>query len=169
MSEVTQQTDAERLEFLLAEMTGVHEELLVLTREHREALRRADGGRLAACNLGQRQLVARIGRLDTVRRELIESMLPGTPAREVTLTALARRLTGPARERLETSAARLRELIGVIGDENRAVCDATRTLLGHMDGMVRQIAANLSRSGTYGRCGSVRADARIASGIDLSH
>ena len=108
MSEVLQQTDAERLDFLLAEMTGVHEELLVLTREHRDALRRADGGRLAACNLGQRQLVARIGRLDTVRRELIESMLPGTPARRVTPSALARRPTGPPRERPEAAAARPR-------------------------------------------------------------
>ena len=171
MSDALAHTDinAQRLEALIEELTEIHEQLLELTFEHREAVRLAQSEEIAACVRRQRELIERIGFLDSQRRALIEEMLPGVPAREVTLTNLARMLAGPARDRIEAAATRLRELIGAIASENKAVGEATSVLLGHMDGMVRQFATTLSKSGTYGRCGSVRTDTRIASGIDLCH
>lgn len=160
---------AQRLESLIGELTQIHERLLEVTREHRSAVRKANTAGVATCVREQRELIARIGRVDEERRALIAEMLPGVPAREVTLTRLARMFPNLSRDRLEASAASLRGLIELIAHENRAIAQATSTLLGHMDAMVRQISSALSQSGTYGRCGSVRADAHIACGIDLSH
>ncbi len=161
--------NAQKLESLIGELTEIHERLLEVTREHRCAVRKANRVGVEACVRQQRELIAQIGRIDEERRILIAEMLPGVPAREVTLTRLARMLPELSRDRLEASAASLRGLIETIAHENRAVAQATSTLLGHMDAMVRQISSALSQSGTYGRCGSVRADGHIACGIDLSH
>lgn len=161
--------NAQKLESLIGELTEIHERLLEVTREHRASVRSANTAGVAACVREQRDLIAQIGRLDGDRRALIAEMLPGVPAREVTLTRLARMFPNLSRDRLEASANCLRGLIEVIAHENRALAQATSTLLGHMDAMVRQITSALSQSGTYGRCGSVRADAHVACGIDVSH
>jgi FlgN protein len=161
--------NAQRLASLIGELTEIHERLLEVTRRHRAAVRAADGAAVASCVREQRELVAMIGQLDDERRGLIAQMLPGVPAREVTLTRLSGMFPHPLRGRLEGSAARLRGLIEAISQENKAVALATGTLMGHMDALVRQIASALSQSGTYGRCGSVRAEAHVACGIDVSH
>lgn len=161
--------NAQKLESLIGELTEIHERLLEVTREHRGAVRSANTADVAACVREQRELIAQIGRLDGKRRALIAEMLPGVPAREVTLTRLAGMFPNLSRDRLEASANCLRGLIELIALENRVMAQATSTLLGHMDAMVRQITSALSQSGTYGRCGSVRADGHVACGIDLSH
>ncbi len=161
--------NAQRLESLIGDLTVFHERLLEVTHRHREAVRSADRAAVALCVRDQRALIATIGQLDNDRRALIALMLPGVPAREVTLTRLSQMFPSPQRDRLGGAAARLRGLIESISLENKAVAQATGTLMGHMDALLRQIASALSQSGTYGRCGSVRAETHVACGIDVSH
>lgn len=159
------------LEKLLAQLTMAHESMLELARRHKQAVAEADAEEIGRCAARQRELIDTIARLESSRAALILEAVGGSAAEhsaQPTLSDLASRASGPARDRLMSSASRLRELIQTIAEENRAVRNATHALLAHMEGLVRQVGAALSPAGTYGRKGRADRGAAVPSGIDIS-
>jgi hypothetical protein len=158
------------LETLLDQLTMAHESMLELARRHKQAIAEADADEIGRCAARQRELIDTIAQLESSRAALIAEALgrETTDQAPPTLSELASRVSGPARDRLMSSAARLRDLIQTIAEENKAVRHATHALLAHMEGLVRQVGAALSPAGTYGRKGRADRGAAIPSGIDIS-
>lgn len=149
------------LDSLLTCSLEENQRLLALAGRHREALRRADGPAAQACADEQQGCLERLAGLDQRRAEIL-AMSKGA----VTLTDLASAVPEPDRTRLREKAAILREVMTRIRAEYQTIQIATRSLLAHMEGLMRQVGRQLSQSGTYGRRGYVEATAD-ACAIDL--
>lgn len=145
--------------------------LLSLAERHREALRRADGDAARACIEEQDVCLRRLADLDRRRIEVIgafesnrRGQKSGSPT---TITDLTDAVPEPDRTRLREKAATLKELMARIRSEYQTIQIATRSLLAHMEGLMRQIGRQLSHTGTYGRRGYVEPAAN-ACAIDLT-
>lgn len=158
---------AERLEQLLAELLASNETLLDLTREHRSALSRADGAAVEACSKRHAEIAGRIGALEGKRRELIRAIAPETPS--ATINSITERLAEPVRSRVVEAAAKLRAVLVRVQQELRVLRAATVSLVGHMEGLMQQVARVLNTAGTYGRQGRIESGAAAPSGLDLSY
>lgn len=156
------------LERLLAGLIAAHEDLLRLAVEHRAAIATADSARLQTCIESQQRTLGRLAELDLQRRRLTAAAaLPSDV--QPTLSVLAERLPEPVRGRALAAAGRLRELINAVHREARTVRQATHALLGHMEGLMRQIGRRLSEAGTYGRAGGVIAAPPLPCALDVRH
>lgn len=145
---------------VLSEMLGQHDALLDAVRRHRGALSRADRDGIAEAMRSQTVAIDRIRAIDGERRrEFGDGM---------SVPDIARTLPEAARREVLELGARLRERIEEVRAEQAVVEVASRALLGHMEGLFRQVAARLSHAGTYGRLGRVDAGQQIVSGIDLT-
>ena len=89
----------------------------------------------------------------------------GLPA--PTLRQIALSLPEPQRTRLSGQAERLREMMERVQRESGTVRAATRSLLAHMEGLMRQVARSLSHAGTYGSGGRVQAAHAVVSSLDV--
>lgn len=145
---------------MLEELIALHEQMLEAVRDHRGALARADRKAIASATSRQNQLIEKIRRVDAVRREAFGQTL--------TVSEIAATLPAESRRVVLELAGRLRELIEQVRDEQAVVALASRSLMGHMEGLLRQVAARLNHAGTYGRLGCVEAGAQIVTGIDLT-
>lgn len=152
------------LESLLGEMIATHERMLTVAREHRAALARADSRAIQDCISRQATLVQTAAELDQRRKALALAISPSTPA--TTILALAQKLPQPARA-LEL-ASRLKQTLLTLQRENRILKTATEALLGHMDGLVQQVARALSQTRLYSPRGRIESPGPVPCGIDLT-
>jgi hypothetical protein len=164
MTTITAET-SEQLEVLLADLLRVHEELLALAAEHRAALSRADGNAVYACAQRHAAIAQRIESLESTRRRMISALAPAVPA--PTISSVALHLPQAARDRIMEAAGRLRALMLRVQHELRTLRAATQALVGHMDGIMQQVARVLSTAGTYGRNGRIESTQPLPAGIDL--
>ncbi|MEX2218491.1 MAG: flagellar export chaperone FlgN [Phycisphaerales bacterium] len=154
------------LEPLLADLVAAHEHLLALAGEQRAALSRADARAAEDAARRQADAARHIAHLDAERRRLVAQIAPG--AALPTLTSLAARFPEPLRARIAAIAARLRELLARIQEEQRILRAATSALIAHMDGLMQQVARALTNPGVYGPRGRTDATPAPPCGLDLT-
>jgi flagellar FlgN protein len=155
----SQQT-ARALTHTLESMIDEHGILLDAVREHRAALSRADREAVAEAMRVQTETIGRIRDLDKDRRNAF--------GHATTVQDIASVVHEEARAELLELGAKLRECIETVRAEQAVVEVASRALLGHMEGLFRQVSARLSHAGTYGRGGCIDAGQQIVSGMDLT-
>lgn len=160
---------ARRISALLDDMTVTHQRLLIETQTHREAIRKADGHSVEASASRQAALLTRVGELEGKRRELVGlHPIPGRAAQSVTLSDLIALTPAEHRQRLQRTADDLRALMRAVHAEQQTVAAATRSLLAHMEGLMRQVGRTLSHAQTYGRNGVVEPGPAVISALDLA-
>ena len=108
-------------------------------------------------------------RRDLVDRGVRTAADPGVagPVPAITLSFLASRTAEPARGALLQAARQLKELMARVAEKQRAVRTASESLLGHMQGLIAQVARSLSPTGTYARPGAP-VGAPVAGGLDMT-
>jgi len=160
---------AERLSELLEALLREHETLLSLCGRHLEAIRQADHRNLAEVVQQQAMALQRIAELEEVRLGVVNTAMhtlrpaPTTP----TLTAIAQALPGEQGKEVLTKAHRLRTLMQRLANEQNVVTLTTKALLAHMEGLMRQVARELSHAGTYCSKGYVQTGAAVVSALDV--
>lgn len=154
-----EQTEAQ-VSTMLRELIAQHERMLEAVRDHRSALARADREAIAEAMRRQNELIEQIRGLDQMRR--------GHFGQTMTVQQIAATLGEAARRRVLELGAKLRQLIDQVRAEQAVVAAASKALLAHMEGLLRQVSAKLNHAGTYGRLGRVEAGAQIVTGIDLT-
>lgn len=162
-----------QLSDLLSELSAAYESLLVLSDDHRAALRRADGRAVELAAAGQQSILETVGALEQRRRELVARAAPALPelatkkATQLTLTDLARAAHPDSRPRLLERAAALRTIVSQYHDKSGTILAATRSLMDHATGLVHQVSRHLSHAGTYSRRGVVVAVPGVVSAVDI--
>lgn len=141
-----------QLESVLMGLLAAHEELLEVARRQRQAMLRADGAAIEACARQQGEIVSRVQTLEEERRRLVAS-LGGTAA--IRVSQVAAGLPEPARGRIASLAARLREVIGALQEQHSVLRAAAGALVAHVDGLMQQVSRRVSEAGVYGRQGRV--------------
>lgn len=166
-SKATSSTPTSRgMDGLLTDLVTAHEWMLRATVAHREAMRRAEPGAMAATRDEISAASARITELDAERRALVASLAPDDE--DATLSSLAAGLREPQRSRTLELAGTLRELIVQATAEQRRLRAASEAMLRHVRGVVQQVQRGLSHAGTYGRAGRVEPGAAVVTGIDMT-
>lgn len=163
-------TLASELEQVLAGMVRLHEQMLRVTREHRAAIASADAEKIGACVRTHAELFQAVQELERRRRSAVAQLTAGEGRkRPPTMTELAASLSEPWRERAGKLASQLKTTLETLSGEQRTVRLATESLLGHMDGLLRQVAKKLSHAGTYSARGVVEAGRQqVVSGLDVT-
>lgn len=157
-----------RVEDLLTALLAEHRAMLDLAARQRDALRTADTRAMDACLGEQRERLARIAALDEERRRLVESVLHSSKGGPATLAQLAA-LAGPTdRDRLLALASDLKRHIERVREELGVIRAASASLMGHVEGIMRQVVQRLSHAQTYGRRGAVEARVSVVSSLDLT-
>ncbi|MEQ8850417.1 MAG: flagellar export chaperone FlgN [Phycisphaerales bacterium] len=159
------------LEGVLTELVREHERLEALTREHRVAIQKLDQARLKSAITGTAESIQRIARLEERRCQLLK-IQPVKPGEKVegqpSVAEVAELMDEERRGRVLDLAARLRELLEAIRRRHAAIKRASETLSAHMQGLIHQVAAELTGTGTYSRAGRIETGARPAvSGVDV--
>ena len=158
---------------LLGGLTSAYRDLLAKIAEQRDAIRRADPHAVQFTVDQQRGIIERIASLEENRRTLVDRAIAtfrlvnpvkGMP---VTLGVVASAAPAADRERLLKTAAELRELMARVQDEGKTVATATRSILTHLEGLVRQVGRRLSHAGTYSSRGYVEAGGVVVSAVDV--
>lgn len=158
-----------RLRALLEDMLMAHQRLLIETQAHREAIRRADGVAIELSTGRQADMLQRLGELDGRRRELTAlNPIAGKAAQSVTITDLIGIAPHAQREELLKLAGELRGVMQSVNQEQRTIAAATKSLLAHMEGLMRQVGRTLSHAQTYGRRGVVEPGPAVMSALDLA-
>ncbi len=156
-------TLAEALETLLGGMLDAHEQLLAVTREHREALSQADRVRMSQCASRQAEINVRIESLNREQSSLLMAFRSGVSLREV-LSTLGECDT----QRSEELGRSLKEVVVALRREQTRLALASSSLAQHMQGLIQQIHRTLSHAGVYSTHGKVEAGAVIVSGLDVT-
>jgi len=160
---------ARRLESLIDALTVVHQRMLIETQTHREAIRKADGNAVEQAAARQAELLSRLGDLEGKRRELVAMHpIPGRAPMSVTLSDLIALASLEKREALHAAAGELRQLMRTVQQEHQTLAAATKSLLAHMEGLMRQVGRTLSHAQTYGRKGIVEPGPTVVSALDLA-
>lgn len=153
-------TTTRAIAHVLTAMIEQHDALLEAVLHHRASLSRADRDGIAEAMKAQTVAITRIRAIDAERRE--------TFGHATAVQDIAATLPEAARAEVLELAGKLRERIEKVRREQAVVECASRTLLGHMEGLFRQVSARLSHAGTYGRLGRVDPGKQVVSGIDLT-
>ncbi|MFN3168658.1 MAG: flagellar export chaperone FlgN [Phycisphaeraceae bacterium] len=139
------------LEAVLKQLTERHEQLLVLMKRQREALRQADHHGVSEYSRLENAIVQAIGDLEKRRQQLVADLTrlvepsAGVPMR---MRDLAERLPEPSRGRLLVLREQLRERIAKVKEESSVTRRATEALLKHMQGLVHTLG-NAGRAAGY--------------------
>ncbi len=158
------------LESVVRDLIAAYERLSSLSQDRRQAMRAADPVALGRVIAQESEAVQVVAALEQKRLPLVADLSKrlGAPARtETTITWIAQRLPGLARERLLSLAQRLRELISTVLKQNETARRTAELLAGHMEGLMRQVAAALNHGQTYGRGGVVTAGPTVVSALDV--
>lgn len=144
----------EELESILGALIDAHRELVACGAEQRAALRKADPAALEQVSARTELLLTRIAELESRRRELTPridgSLAPGAP-----LAVVCRSVKEPERSRLTSLGAALRPLVEQCRAEQAVLRAAARSLLAHLDGLMKQVARTLSPTRIYGPRGTI--------------
>lgn len=160
----------EALERLLRELIDRHEHMLEAIGAHRDAIAKADSVALASCVEREHTLIQEIATLEGERRRVIGELSGVKSARPLSMPQAAAHVPEPTRTRVLDLAGRLKALVETLSRQQRVVRDATVSLLGHMEGVMRQVSAKLSHAGTYSSRGQVESGGQqIVSALDLTH
>ncbi len=151
---------ARALTHMLEAMIDEHGVLLEAVLEHRSALSRADREGVAQAMRVQAEAIERIREIDQGRRKVF--------GQATTVQDIASAFPEQTRTELLDLGAKLRGCIEKVRAEQAVVEAASRALLGHMEGLFRQVSARLSHAGTYSRGGCIETGQQIVSGIDLT-
>lgn len=150
----------DRLWEILDEMAQRAEELAGLVRDQREAVRRMEPGAIRDATQRQATVSARLRELDAARAQL---------AGAATLSTLARNLPEPGgRQRALRLDQRIRAAAAAMGREGAVMRATAGAMLGHIEGLMRAVARELSHTGAYGPRGTVLAGPPVTSGIDIT-
>jgi hypothetical protein len=156
--------DTDRLELLLGDLSHEHESLLVLAGEHRDAIAHADAHAISDVIAQTGSVLERIAEIEQDRQTIIAKP-DGSFA---TIAEILPTLDAEPAERIERSSTKLRALIEQLREEHLAVRKASEALAGHMQGLIKQVSANMSHAGTYGRTGSVDpTKVQVTSSMDI--
>ncbi|MEM1183575.1 MAG: flagellar protein FlgN [Planctomycetota bacterium] len=158
----------EQLPMLLDRMIEAHERWLGALEAHQKAIGIADSTGIDDALRAEREHAEAVERLDRERRELLElpaRPVPGRP--EPTITELAKTRPAPERTELLQKANSLRILVERVRRHQAVIREASSSVLSHMRGLMHQLSARLSHSGTYGAGGKVAAGPVVVSGLDI--
>lgn len=164
---------AERLDALLDDYTKEHRVWLTALADQRQAVRRADGPKVEAAAHAQQRVLERIAALEARRAALVNDAALALPAmkpdhaRAISLRDLAGHLPAANAAALIARADTLRELIREAHRQTASLAGATRAMVGHMEGLMRHVARQLSHAGTYSRRGCVEVGGAVVSAVDL--
>lgn len=164
---------AERLDSVLDAYLARYDQLAKQVAAQRDALRRADGAGVAAATNSQRVILEAIALLESRRGSLINDAagcLPTLATQRtvpITLRDLAQALPVTNAPELLQKAGLLRERVIRTQETTRVVGSATRSLLGHIEGLMRTVAQHVSHAGTYSHKGVVEAGGAVVSSLDL--
>ncbi|MFG0283655.1 MAG: flagellar export chaperone FlgN [Phycisphaerales bacterium JB039] len=162
MSDTSPMPDAPSIDQLwgvLDEMAERAEELLGLIREQQDAVRRMDAGAIREATQRQARVAERLRQLESARAALAGAQ---------PLTQLAESMAPAARQRALRLVGRLGEAGRAIARDSAVVSACAGAMLGHIDGLMRAVARELSHTGAYGPRGVIGAGAPIVSGIDIT-
>jgi hypothetical protein len=157
------------LESLLTDLKQCQDRLLAAVRDHRAAIAKADQDAIRIALERHRAVTDELRTLEDRRVRLGARVMGRTAAgARPTLGELLGRVPATARERLTVLAASVREIAITAQREQRALGDAALALAGHMEGVMRGVAAKVSEAGVYGRRGYVETPARPVGMLDVS-
>ncbi len=165
---------AERLNTLLDGLIAAYERLAVAGMGHREAIRTADTHGMDRAVRAQTAMFRELAKLDQQRRELVAHAHASFPALSrtatdrTTLSQLATLASDSKRADLARKAEALRAVVRGVQEQNTGIKTATLSLVAHVEGIMRQVARQLSHTGTYSRRGVVEAVPGVLSAVDLS-
>lgn len=169
----TSRTDAlaEALDTLLDGYTRAYERVRADAVAQRDAIRKGDAARAAAAATDQAGVLETILALDRSRDELINAAaasLPHAAGRgRLTLRRIAGALPGGRAAELVARAESLRTLVIETKALTASVAGAAAILVGHFEGLMRQVGRQLSHSGTYSPRGYVEAGGQVVTCLDL--
>lgn len=157
---------ADALEAVLTDLTASNAELLELVREHRRTMSSGDAAAIQECLSRQGILATRIADQERQRRHIVTELAGRATA---TFAEVIPNLPESRRARIAEVSANLRTLLQTVQRENGVVRAAAHTLIGHIDGLMQQVARALSHAGTYGRQGRVESVGPVPCGLDMVH
>ena len=177
---------AAELEVVMRELIDAYVVLERLARERHDAIRSADVAELGRTIEQESAQIQRVAELER-RRAHVAAMLAQTSAQTsgvsvgvsvgvdsdpnsnapLTVTQVAQHIGGVTGKRLLKLADRLRELIGSVLSVNEVCRRASEMLSTHMEGLMKQVSAELNHAGTYGRRGAVDPGPRVVSALDV--
>ena len=144
---------------VLDEMAERAEELLGLIRDQQDAVRRMDPGAIREATDSQARVAARLRALEEAR---------ATAFGPAPLSQLAESMAPPSRQRALQIVARIRQATRAMARESAVVSACAGAMLGHIEGLMRAVARELSHTGAYGPRGMIGAGAQVTSGIDIT-
>jgi len=140
------------LEALLADLELHTRNSARLADDHRAAISTADAANLARCIAAQQQSAAELSALEARRAALLRSLgfrSNAGAASTVTLSQLAALAPRSRAAVLTAATARVRGLMADAAQRRESVRLASLSLMAHMQGIIRQVTANLSETKTY--------------------
>lgn len=164
---------AERLEGVLDAYLARYDQLAGQVGAQREALRRADGAGVAEATSAQRVILEAIAMLEARRGALVNDAAACLPSLArprkgpITLREVAQALPVQNAPELLRKAERLRARVIETHEATRVVAGATKSLLGHIEGLMRTVAQQISHAGTYSQRGVVESGGAVVSSLDL--
>ena len=151
------------LEAVLQHQLTLHEDLLRLMDQKRDAMRQADAKRLGeVCQL-ENERVQAIAELEKQRLRQVADltlMLQPDASEPMRLGDLARLLPAPVRDKLALLRDRLMERMEQVKRQTQIAMNATQSLARHMQGLVQTLAAVSTGVSTYERPGGTPQAAR---------
>jgi len=156
--------DPDRLDGMLAQLEDEHTHLIELASAHKDALSHASVSELNTITMKTSEVLVRIAQIEDNRRAWIINER-GTLS---TLDELMEHFESADRDRIGQRRTRLRKLILRVKKEQDEVRQASEHLAGHMRGLIKQVSASLSHSGTYSRVGAVDpSKSQVVSSLDV--
>jgi hypothetical protein len=156
--------DSDKLDSMLADLETEHNKLLDLAHAHKDALTQASVEELRDITIKTSDVLMRVASIEDRRRAMIERDTGSLG----TLDQLIEQMNPTDQDRIGKRRSRLRELILRVQEEQSAVRQASEHLASHMQGLIKQVSASLSHSGTYSRGGAVDPSrSQVVSSLDV--
>ena len=155
------------LTVLLADMSGLHQELLGTVRRKLEAIRGADTEAMQQAGGQEGELARRIKDAEGLRRLLMDRLgaelgLSPAQARKLTVSELAGRVAEPVRSRLTVLGAEIRKSATEIARVNRINALISHEMLKHFRTVYDTVTQGTVTRDFYGRTGRPRRGAPVA-------
>ena len=161
----------ERLKQILHELLGGHDQLLVLIRRIREAVRKADLQEIVSLCKQENTLADRLAELEKERLVLVGTLtelLSPTAEVPLTLGRIAEALGQPAGHALSELAGKLRSIVAEARQASSVLRTASESLGRHMGGLMQTVQGAISRANVYSRRGRIAGGTHSQLGVDLT-
>ncbi len=161
----------ERLERILHELLGGHDQLLVLIQRIREAVRKADLQEIVSLCEQENTLAQRLAELEKERLVLVGTVTELlSPAAEVPLSLgrIAEAVGQPAGHALSELAGKLRSIVAEARQASSVLRAASESLGRHMGGLMQTVQGAISRANVYSHRGRITGGTRSQLGVDLT-